>query len=176
MSRFRKRTAKGKIRQPARLVIATDGTTSLHTPSNQEFRDAFFGLIPDSQREYDEKRNIWRVSPDVAQEVLDVALQHFSKIDGIDKLFRTDWDIIGIAQGTPMPMVKAYVKALRVTYAPDHVHDLSRLKELFPEGSYTDKHEQEHKIKTLADLRTACTERIQAVDDALARIMTGGEQ
>lgn len=139
-----KAMAKGKIAQPCKIVISpVNGTISFQAPHNEDFNKEFLAAIDHKKRQWDPDKKIWRALPELLTVVIDIAQRHYSNIEGLDAIYMSDYDVIGVSEDMPMAVIKATVKALRIAYAPDRAPD--HLK-----AEYTDK--------------------LQSIADALSRI------
>lgn len=135
---------RGKLQQPCRIMVSpTNHTVSFQAPFNEDFNKEFLAAIDHKKRQWDGERKVWRTTPDLLTVVVEIAQRHFSKIEGLDAIYKNDYDVIGVADDMPMEAIRAVVKALRIVYAPDHA----------PPGE-----------------KEAYTDKIQEIADAMTRI------
>ncbi len=141
---------RGKLQQPCRILVSpVNGTVSFQAPYNEEFNKEFLAAIEHKKRQWDKERKVWRTTPDLLTVVVEIAQRHFSKIEGLEEIYKNDYDVIGVSEELPLEAIRATVKALRIAYAPD----------LAPAG-----------------MKEEYTDKIQEIADAMGRIeMERGE-
>jgi preprotein translocase subunit Sec63 len=114
---------------------------SFQAPFNEEFNKEFLAAVDHKRRMWDKERKVWRTTPDLLTVVVEIAQRHFSKIEGLEEIYKNDYDVIGVSDDMPLDAIRAVVKALRIVYAPDHA----------PAG---EKDEYTDKIQEIADAMT----------------------
>jgi len=139
-----KKIQRGKIPQPCRILISPiNGTVSFQAPYNEDFHKEFLALVNHKLRLWDKEKKVWRIVPEMLTTIVEVAQRHFSKIEGLEAIYKNDYDIIGVSDEMPMEVIRATVKALRIAFAPDHA----------PAG-----------------MQEEYTEKLQEIADAMGRI------
>lgn len=139
MAKFR--ASHKKAKRPCRIIVAPNGVVSVQAPFNEEFRDDFLAAIDSRRRQWDGKRELWMTTPELLPTVVEILQRHFSRIEGLDELMRDEYDVIGVAHGTPIVIVEAVVKAWRKEYHPDRVR-ADNYKELYPDALSLDEARQ----------------------------------
>ena len=139
-----KKIPRGKLPQACRIHISpVNGAVTFQGPFNEDFNKEFLAAIDHKNRLWDKERKVWKTLPDFLTVVVEIANRHYSTIEGLEEIYKNDYDIIGVAEDTPMPVIRKFVKEMRVFYAPDKA----------PPGK-----------------RDEYTDKIQEIADAMSRI------
>jgi len=146
-----------KMKKHCRIIQRSDGVFQIQAPDDRTFIESFLSTVPQQMR--DKKDDRWIVSPDYLLQVIDLALVHFTKIEGLDQLMASDYDIIGVSPELPLPVIEKIVKTLRIEYHPDRIHSQEDIDRLFPGSGLS-----------IGDAKQAATNRVQEITDALNNI------
>ena len=142
-----------RVTQPCRVSVGSNGVITIFAPYNEEFLGEFKRVIHKDSRHYDPRRKIHQITPEVLAATVEVLRTHFSKIEGLDALIESPYDVLKITPDAPDEMVKLAAKTLRAKYHPDRINHSNYL-ELFPEAS------------SLADAQAKGTEILQEIGEA----------
>jgi hypothetical protein len=130
--RVRYRNTK-RVTQPCRIVVGSSGIVSFYAPYNEQFLGEFKNVFAHIDRHWNPERKIWQIKPEKITALIEVMQKYYNKIEGLDALIESPFDVLKITPDAPLELVKLAAKALRIKYAPDHITSTDQALELYPE-------------------------------------------
>jgi hypothetical protein len=114
-------------------VVGSSGVVSFYAPYNEQFLAEFKNVFHTHDRHWNPDRKIWQIKQEGISALIEVMQKYYNKIEGLDALIESPFDVLKVTPDAPVRLVKASAKALRHMYHPDHIHSTDDALELFPE-------------------------------------------
>lgn len=160
MSRYRNTK---RVKQPCRVSVNQAGVVTFFAPENDKFFAAFSNAFEGSRRVWDDARKIWKIPVDSVEEMIDLLEAHYRKVEGLEVLFQSPFDVLRITPDAPNEMVKFSAKILRTRYHPDKVQP-DTWSEMWPEAA------------TMSEALSLSTDFLQQIGEAEKLIIKSREQ
>ncbi|MHA1951879.1 MAG: hypothetical protein ACW99G_24080 [Candidatus Thorarchaeota archaeon] len=122
-----------RVTQPCRIVVGSSGVVSFYAPFNENFLEEFKNVFHKHDRHWNPDRKIWQIKAEGIAALVEVLNKYYNKIEGLDALIESPFDVLKITPDAPLELVKLAAKALRIKYAPDRITSTDQALELYPE-------------------------------------------
>ena len=122
-----------RVTQPCRIVVGSSGVVSFYAPFNEQFLNEFKTAFVHDDRHWNPERKIYQIKPENITKLIEVMQKYYNKIEGLDALIESPFDVLKITPDAPLELVKLAAKALRIKYAPDHITTIPEAIGLYPE-------------------------------------------
>jgi hypothetical protein len=142
-----------RVTQPCRIVVGSSGVVSFYAPFNENFLEEFKNVFHKHDRHWNPERKIWQIKAEGIAALVEVLQKYYNKIEGLDALIESPFDVLKITPDAPLRLVRAAAKMLRAEYHPDTVRSDNYL-DLFPDST------------SLAEAKEKATDFLQEVSEA----------
>lgn len=122
-----------RVTQPCRISVNSSGVVSFFAPFNESFLQEFKNVFNHEDRHWNPDRKIWQIKQAGIAALVEILNKYYNKIEGLDALIESPFDVIKVTPDAPNEVVKVAAKTLRTKYHPDKI-TIGNYRDLFPEA------------------------------------------